>query len=186
MLSWRRNRRRGAVSKASDWYSVGVMLYHALTGQLPFLGDAQRVLFQDKQIKEPVPPRELVPTVPADLNELCVHLLRRLPEDRPSGEKVLEFLGLPDVDEPVGNKDAKVFVGRRNSLEQLREAYADVQDGQTVQILVHGNSGIGKSALLDRFLGDIREDGEAVVLAGRCNERVRCAVRSPARGLWMP
>ena len=69
------------------------MLYHALTGQLPFLGDAQRVLFQDKQIKEPVPPRELVPTVPADLNELCVHLLRRLPEDRPSGKEVLKNLG---------------------------------------------------------------------------------------------
>ena len=57
-------------------------------------------------------------------------------------------------------------------MEQLREAYAAVQDGQTVQVLVHGNSGIGKSALLQHFLSGIRENGKAVVLAGRCNERV--------------
>ena len=41
-----------------------------------------------------------------------------------------------------------------------------------MQVLVHGNSGIGKSTLLNRFINDIREDGKSVVLAGRCHERV--------------
>jgi hypothetical protein len=54
----------------------------------------------------------------------------------------------------------------------LQEAYITAQAGRTVQVLVHGNSGIGKSALLDHFLSDIRENDQVVVLAGRCHERV--------------
>jgi eukaryotic-like serine/threonine-protein kinase len=157
----------GVSSNASDWYSFGVMLYHALTGRMPFEGESWRVL-QDKRIKEPVPPRELVPTVPADLDGLCVKLLRLAPQDRPTGEEVLRLLSslVPPIPPP------RLFVGREAALKELREAYAAVRDGQTVQVLVHGNSGIGKSTLLDHFLNAIRETGEAVVLAGRCNERV--------------
>ena len=130
-------------------------------------------MLQDKQDKEPVPPRELVPTVPADLNALCVDLLRRLPEDRPTGEEVLDLGHLARRRRTARKQRCEGLRGREDRpWSELREAYAAVRDGQTVQILVHGNSGIGKSALLDRFLGDIRETGEAVVLAGRCNERV--------------
>ena len=55
------------VTPAADWYSVGVVLYQALTGRLPFIGQSGDVL-EAKRWSTPPPPRELVPDTPEDLS----------------------------------------------------------------------------------------------------------------------
>ena len=172
------------VSAASDWYSVGVMLYEALTGRLPFLGSVLNILM-DKQRFEPPPPSELTPDVPEDLNALCIDLLQRRPEDRPLGREVLRRLGsrgatadqaLEEIGaHPSASASAQgqkvTLVGRQQHHEALEAALTAMRLGGTVAVYLNGPSGVGKTALLQDFLDEQRERGEAVILAGRCFER---------------
>jgi hypothetical protein len=163
------------VSPASDWYSVGVMLFEALTGRLPFTGKPLKVLM-DKQMYDPPAPRALVPDVPEDLDALCVELLRREPEARPSGRDVLQRLG-DATTEPgshlsrLSSRESSPLIGRERHCAELADAYAAMTRGRTVLICVHGRSGAGKSLLVQRFLDDLGKREGAVVLSGRCYER---------------
>ena len=83
--------RASLVGPPADFYAIGVMLYEALTGQLPFDGAPEEVLFA-KQQGRPRPPGEIVDGVPADLGALCLDLLAPAPQDRPEGHEILERL----------------------------------------------------------------------------------------------
>ncbi|HEX5105576.1 MAG TPA: serine/threonine-protein kinase, partial [Pirellulaceae bacterium] len=160
-------------TSASDWYCVGVVLYQALTGRLPIEGSKGRVLWY-KQFSDPLPPRELAPEIPEDLNALCVDLLCRDPAGRPTDEQVRERVGsapgeLAASIEPA-RKRASRLVGRQQHLDALADAYASLQQGRTTVVYVHGRSGMGKSSLFERFLNDLRRE-DAVILSGRCYEQ---------------
>jgi serine/threonine protein kinase len=166
--------RGAALTEASDWYAVGVMLYQALTGTLPITGTAMQMLYQ-KQVADPVPPRQLVADVPEDLETLCLDLLARVPDLRPSGAEVLARLagdrGAPAVTAPIDTGDMLPFVGRARHLDALGRALDTTLSGGTVVYRVHGASGAGKSTLIQRFLDDATRVHGAVVLAGRCYEQ---------------
>lgn len=168
------------ISRASDWYSVGVILYQALTGRLPFAGKFFEVMM-NKQNFDPPPPSELVSDVPPELNDLCVQLLRRKPDERPLGRDVLRILGhgrtgplqRAIVSSPAPSLvQTQSFVGRERQLRELEEAFAVTRRGQTVTVYLHGSSGMGKSALARYFLDQLPEkDKSVVILEGRCYER---------------
>jgi eukaryotic-like serine/threonine-protein kinase len=161
------------VSEASDWYSFGVMLYEALTGRSPFAGKGPEILFE-KQLREPRPPRELVSAIPEDLDQLCCELLHRDPRLRPEGAEIHQRLGgqpsLPDSSSARADARAP-FVGRQSQLAQLLEAFRETERGHCMTVALHGGSGMGKTALVRRFLDSLRASQRVVILAGRCFER---------------
>jgi serine/threonine protein kinase/tetratricopeptide (TPR) repeat protein len=158
-----------AISKASDWYSVGVMLYQALTGRLPFKGKFFEVMMR-KQTRDPIQPVEINPEVPQDLNRLCMKLLRRDAEARPTGREVLRSLGVNQTSALPASTDAS-FIGRERLLAELHDAFRATGEGQTVAVYIHGSSGMGKTALVRNFLEQLKRGSNVMALQGRCYER---------------
>ncbi len=157
----------GQVSSASDWYAFGCILYQALTGHVPYEGTPAEVL-ADKARRPVVAPAQRARGVPADLDQLCVELLRLDPAERPSGAQVLRRLGVTAPEVPAPRKAS--FIGRTAELARLDECLERSRAGRPQLVTVTGQSGIGKTALVRQFLERATAKG-AVVLAGRCHER---------------
>jgi serine/threonine protein kinase/tetratricopeptide (TPR) repeat protein len=160
------------VGAAADWYSVGVTLYMMLTGRPPFTGSLGQMI-APRDDTPPTPPSVVNPRVPHDLSVLCMGLLRYDPEQRLDGRAILAVLGAPSAAELERTHPAAraLFVGRSQELDRLEDGFDRVLDGHAVSLLVSGESGVGKSALVRHFVDDLAGAGTAIVLPGRCYER---------------
>jgi hypothetical protein len=160
-----------ALTEASDWYAVGAMMYQALTGALPH---AARLGVQElvaaKQRGELVHPCTLAREAPEELAELALALLDPDPAERPRYAEVVARLDGTKKRPSLGPTSPHPLVGRAAQREQLASAFARARAGRATVALVAGRCGMGKSALVQHFLEQAREQG-AVVLAGRCYER---------------
>lgn len=149
------------IDQSSDWYMFGAMLYEALTGRPPFsaaapdLVDIKRRSAYDRD-----------PTLPADLTRLIDALLGP-PAARPDHDAILDVLHAHTDQVPPFHRTAPSLVGRDAELRRLHDAYAHAE-ADTVLTLVHGESGIGKTALLEHFLASLPRRARWIIRA-RCH-----------------
>jgi len=72
-----------SVTPSSDLYSIGVVLYEMLTGRVPFDGE-QAVTIALKHVSEaPVPPSQINPKIPPELEQTILWTLNKNAADRP-------------------------------------------------------------------------------------------------------
>ena len=139
--TWRRSRRRACpLNGACDWYSVGVMLYEALTGLPPVLGQAAPRVLQEKQEIDPTPPFRARPERPARDLDAALHGAARPPARRrgPTGIEVLDRLGSADGRRPRTRPRRR----RRRVAPRIRRARA--APGRARGGLRRGGGGAGR------------------------------------------
>jgi len=74
--------RRSHVGPATDIHALGVILYEMLTGRRPFEAEDKPTTLVMVSFEDPVPPRRLRPSLPRDLETICLKCLHKSPHRR--------------------------------------------------------------------------------------------------------
>jgi len=177
------------VDYRTDLYSLGVTLFEALTGRIPFESSDPLEVIHGHVARQPEPPHARRGDVPAALSELVLRLMAKDPEERYQGARGVAAdlerfaaewaaagtitprrLGTEDV--PQRFVVARRLYGREAEVRQLRGAIERVAAGGSELVLVSGYSGIGKTSLIrDLFASLTAHKGH--LIAGKFDQLSR-------------
>jgi len=158
------------VDARADLYSLGTVLYLMLTGRRPFNASTLSSYLNKHQNLRPRAPREVMPTVPHHLDQICLRLLEKDAADRfGSAHHLLSVLGAHSrsTDGFDGKRWPPRLVGRTAEQTRLREALANLAAGHGELALLDGVSGYGKSRLLKELEAQALEI-DVPVFRGTC------------------
>jgi serine/threonine-protein kinase len=131
----------GAISAAVDVYGLGTILYETLTGRPPFAAATVDATLALVRQEEPVPPRRLQPTVPRDLETICLKCLRKEPGRRyGSAEELAEDLRRFRAGELI--RARPVGLGERLLVWCRRKPGVAALLAALVLVLLAGSSGV--------------------------------------------
>ena len=175
----------------SDIYSLGVILYEAVTGRVPFEGDTALSVALKHKAEEPSDPRELNDKVSGELSAVILKCMEKEREKRyQEAEELLSELKnieegiaitaaprMPHIPEFLVGPEEKhvdikkpVFVAREQELDKLAKLLEASLAGKGQVGFVTGEAGNGKTALVQEFARLAQESqADLVVAMGSCN-----------------
>jgi tetratricopeptide (TPR) repeat protein len=159
-------------SIASDLYAVGTIAYELLAGKHPFdthnlTGLIRQIMYEEVNITD-------LADIDGSLASVVGRLLAKNPEERYADadaviQALCEAVELPIPDESKEIREsflqAADFVGRKQELSQLLNAFDETMKGKGSAWLIGGESGIGKSRLIDELRSRAMIKGALVLYA---------------------
>jgi predicted ATPase/class 3 adenylate cyclase/GAF domain-containing protein len=149
----------------SDLYSLGAVFYELLTGSRALVAQNRPDWIYNHVTRRPRPPKDVDPAVPEMLSLIVLRLLEKNPEERYQSARGL----LHDLEEchtrwqssgrvdsfSIGREDTQPALaglqrlcGRDQEVSQLLRQFERAAQGGSVGVLVSGDAGVGKSALI--------------------------------------
>ncbi len=157
-----------APDRRSDLYSLGAVLYEAATGAPPFTGNNPTDIIYAHLTEKPAPPRRLNREIPSVISNIIMRLLGKNPEERYQsarslGEDLKKCLAIIEKTGglrsfPLGRNDRNGRLAitdrlydREQDLAALSGAFGEAEKGANVLVMVSGDAGVGKTALVREF-----------------------------------
>ena len=149
----------------TDFYSLGITLYEMLLGFLPFQSADTMELIHCHLAKTPKAPHEINHTIPPPISEIVLKLLAKTAEERYQSARGLEsdlqkchdqlkfagriqFIAIGQDDVSDRFQLPQKLYGRAEPYQVLLQAFERVAQGARELIVISGQVGVGKSALM--------------------------------------
>jgi signal transduction histidine kinase/serine/threonine protein kinase/tetratricopeptide (TPR) repeat protein len=156
------------VDLSTDLYSLGIVFYELLTGQLPFFSSDPLELIHSHLAEEALKVNQLNPQIPQALADIVAKLTVKQPEKRYQSTSGLladltrcmkEYAATGTVSAfTVGRHDRSrrvIFiskmVGRQTESRLIQQQYSEVTSGKFRSVFISGLSGIGKTRLIQEL-----------------------------------
>jgi len=136
----------------ADLYSLGALLYMALTGKKPFESSSVAGYLSMHLTHDAPNPQTINPNIPSSLNQICIKLLQKEPAQRfSSAAEILQLLK-----EEISFSE---LIGRNALIDRFRKQIGNYQKGESIHVQIIGPPKSGKTALITRFQQELAAQG---------------------------